>query len=111
MFGLFPCVFFSQLPVENNTEKYLCCWLCTSGPISVSAQTDRRGYCPGKSMCAVGFCFTVDLYIALDIVLFNTGLYIAMDTAMVSLSAVGFCLTIGTFSFVVKEYPGVDSAL
>jgi len=37
-----------QLPVENNTEKFLCCWLCISGPISVSAQTDRRGYCPGK---------------------------------------------------------------
>jgi len=37
-----------QMPVENNMEKILCCWLCTSGPISVSARTDRRGYCPGQ---------------------------------------------------------------
>lgn len=33
--------------MENNIEKTLCCWLCTSGPISISARTDRRGYCPG----------------------------------------------------------------
>lgn len=39
-----------QMPVENNMEKILCCWLCTSGPISVSARTDRRGYCPGESI-------------------------------------------------------------
>ena len=45
------CVFVVQLPVENSTEKFLCCWLCTSGPISVSAQTDRRGYCPGQCLC------------------------------------------------------------
>ncbi|KAK2174398.1 hypothetical protein NP493_802g03054 [Ridgeia piscesae] len=36
--------------VENNTEKLLCCWLCTSGPISINARTDRRGYCPGESI-------------------------------------------------------------
>ncbi|XP_023932175.1 arrestin domain-containing protein 3-like [Lingula anatina] len=39
-----------QLPVENSVEKSLCCWLCISGPISVCARTDRRGYCPGESI-------------------------------------------------------------
>ncbi|XP_064653310.1 arrestin domain-containing protein 3-like isoform X2 [Lineus longissimus] len=39
-----------QIPVENSVEKTLCCWLCTSGPISISARTDRRGYCPGESI-------------------------------------------------------------
>ncbi|XP_064608771.1 arrestin domain-containing protein 3-like [Liolophura sinensis] len=39
-----------QMRVENNVEKTLCCWLCTSGPISISARTDRRGYCPGESI-------------------------------------------------------------
>ena len=40
--------YFVQLPVENSVEKTLCCWLCTSGPISITARTDRRGYCPGE---------------------------------------------------------------
>lgn len=39
-----------QIQVENNIEKTLCCWLCTSGPISITARTDRRGYCPGESI-------------------------------------------------------------
>ncbi len=43
------CDVLFKVPVENNIEKTLCCWLCTSGPISISARTDRRGYCPGKS--------------------------------------------------------------
>ena len=29
-------------------EKTVCCWLCTSGPISITARTDRKGYCPGR---------------------------------------------------------------
>lgn len=29
-------------------EKTLCCWFCTSGPVSITARTDRRGYCPGS---------------------------------------------------------------
>ena len=47
-----------QIPVENSVEKTLCCWLCTSGPISINARTDRRGYCPGEKHHNVGH----DLY-------------------------------------------------
>lgn len=39
-----------QAPVENNAEKMLCCWCLTSGPVSINARTDRRGYCPGESI-------------------------------------------------------------
>ncbi|PVD20087.1 hypothetical protein C0Q70_20581 [Pomacea canaliculata] len=39
-----------QTQVENSVEKTLCCWLCTSGPISITSFTDRRGYCPGESI-------------------------------------------------------------
>ncbi|XP_041371561.1 arrestin domain-containing protein 3-like [Gigantopelta aegis] len=39
-----------QTQVECSIEKTLCCWLCTSGPISITARTDRRGYCPGESI-------------------------------------------------------------
>lgn len=38
------------MPVENQAEKTLCCWFCLSGPISLHARTDRRGYCPGESI-------------------------------------------------------------
>ncbi|XP_076465780.1 arrestin domain-containing protein 3-like [Babylonia areolata] len=38
-----------QTQVESSVEKTLCCWLCTSGPISITSRTDRRGYCPGES--------------------------------------------------------------
>ena len=37
-----------QTQVESSVEKTLCCWLCTSGPISITSRTDRRGYCPGE---------------------------------------------------------------
>ncbi|XP_075536219.1 arrestin domain-containing protein 3-like isoform X2 [Dermacentor variabilis] len=36
--------------VESSVEKTLCCWCCTSGPISLYARTDRKGYCPGESI-------------------------------------------------------------
>ena len=39
-----------QLCVESSIEKTLCCWMCTSGPISMTARSDRRGYCPGESI-------------------------------------------------------------
>ncbi|WAQ97737.1 ARRD3-like protein [Mya arenaria] len=39
-----------QVCVESSVEKTLCCWLFTSGPISITARTDRRGYCPGESI-------------------------------------------------------------
>ncbi|GAB6028564.1 Arrestin domain-containing protein 3 [Chamberlinius hualienensis] len=38
------------VPVLNHVERTLCCWCCTSGPISLYARTDRRGYCPGESI-------------------------------------------------------------
>lgn len=38
------------MPVENQAEKTLCCWFCMSGPISLHARTDRKGYCPGESI-------------------------------------------------------------
>ncbi|CAF0716898.1 unnamed protein product [Brachionus calyciflorus] len=37
-------------PVLNNCSKTLCCWLCRSGPVSISVNTDRKGYCPGESI-------------------------------------------------------------
>lgn len=39
-----------QVCVESSVEKTLCCWLFTSGPISITARTDRKGYCPGESI-------------------------------------------------------------
>ncbi|XP_070542714.1 arrestin domain-containing protein 3-like [Ptychodera flava] len=37
-------------PVGGDKEKTVCCWFCTSGPINMSARTDRKGYCPGESI-------------------------------------------------------------
>uniref|UniRef100_UPI00358F08D9 arrestin domain-containing protein 3 isoform X2 n=1 Tax=Myxine glutinosa TaxID=7769 RepID=UPI00358F08D9 len=37
-------------PAGGTKEKTLCCWLCTSGPISLSAKIQRKGYCPGESI-------------------------------------------------------------
>uniref|UniRef100_A0A8C2V5Z9 Arrestin domain containing 3 n=1 Tax=Chinchilla lanigera TaxID=34839 RepID=A0A8C2V5Z9_CHILA len=39
-------------PQAGTKEKTLCCWFCTSGPISLSAKIERKGYTPG--MCTVG---------------------------------------------------------
>ena len=38
------------VPLSYSNEKTLCCLCCTSGPISLSVKTDRRGYCPGESI-------------------------------------------------------------
>ncbi|UYV72612.1 ARRDC3 [Cordylochernes scorpioides] len=38
------------VPVENSGEKQLCCWCCMAGPITITARTDRKGYCPGESI-------------------------------------------------------------
>ena len=46
-----------QMPVENSIEKNLCCWLCMSGPITISARTDRQGYCPGELILNV--CYSI----------------------------------------------------
>ncbi|NXD46944.1 ARRD3 protein, partial [Copsychus sechellarum] len=37
-------------PQAGTKEKTLCCWLCTSGPISLSAKIERKGYIPGESI-------------------------------------------------------------
>ncbi|XP_048839066.1 arrestin domain-containing protein 3a isoform X2 [Brienomyrus brachyistius] len=37
-------------PQASTKEKTLCCWFCTSGPISLSAKIDRKGYTPGESI-------------------------------------------------------------
>ena len=38
------------MPLSGSNEKTLCCLCCASGPISLSAKTDRGGYCPGESI-------------------------------------------------------------
>lgn len=38
-----------QAPQAGTKEKTLCCWFCASGPISLSAKIERKGYTPGKS--------------------------------------------------------------
>ena len=37
-------------PLSSSNEKTLCCLFCASGPLSLSVQTDRGGYCPGESI-------------------------------------------------------------
>jgi hypothetical protein len=44
-------LYFLQSPQAGTKEKTLCCWFCTSGPISLSAKIERKGYTPG--MCEV----------------------------------------------------------
>ena len=37
-------------PLLRSNEKTVCCLCCTCVPISLSAKTDRGGYCPGESI-------------------------------------------------------------
>uniref|UniRef100_A0A4W3JB75 Arrestin domain containing 3a n=1 Tax=Callorhinchus milii TaxID=7868 RepID=A0A4W3JB75_CALMI len=37
-------------PQAGTKEKTLCCWFCSSGPISLSAKIERKGYTPGKNL-------------------------------------------------------------
>ncbi|XP_041792403.1 RNA demethylase ALKBH5-like [Chelmon rostratus] len=37
---------FLQSPQAGTKDKTLCCWFCTSGPISLSAKIERKGYTP-----------------------------------------------------------------
>ncbi|KAM6901275.1 arrestin domain-containing protein 3b [Lycodopsis pacificus] len=37
-------------PQAGSKEKTLCCWFCASGPISLSAKIERKGYTPGESI-------------------------------------------------------------
>ncbi|XP_056427821.1 arrestin domain-containing protein 4 [Hyla sarda] len=36
--------------VQRYKEKMVGCWLCTSGPISLSAKIGRKGYCNGEAI-------------------------------------------------------------
>ena len=36
--------------LSSSNEKTLCCLCCASGPLTLSAKTDRGGYCPGESI-------------------------------------------------------------
>lgn len=38
----------AQAPQAATKEKTLCCWFCASGPISLSAKIERKGYTPGE---------------------------------------------------------------
>uniref|UniRef100_A0A3B4WVW3 Arrestin domain containing 3a n=1 Tax=Seriola lalandi dorsalis TaxID=1841481 RepID=A0A3B4WVW3_SERLL len=42
--------FHPQSPQAGTKDKTLCCWFCTSGPISLSAKIERKGYTPGESI-------------------------------------------------------------
>ncbi|XP_070990989.1 arrestin domain-containing protein 3-like isoform X1 [Oncorhynchus clarkii lewisi] len=37
-------------PQAGTKDKTLCCWFCASGPISLSAKIERKGYTPGESL-------------------------------------------------------------
>ncbi|XP_053405210.1 arrestin domain-containing protein 3-like isoform X2 [Mercenaria mercenaria] len=38
----------SDTPVQESTEKNMCCWCCLSGPISASLCLPKRGFVPGE---------------------------------------------------------------
>ena len=40
--------------MEN--EKFLCCLCCKSGPLRVTANIDRSGYCPGEGILLNAEC-------------------------------------------------------
>ncbi|XP_070568525.1 uncharacterized protein [Ptychodera flava] len=37
-------------PVHGHDDKTVCCFCCTTGPISLDACTDKKGYIPGESI-------------------------------------------------------------
>ena len=37
-----------QAPVSDTAEETICCWYCASGPISLTVETPRSGYCIGE---------------------------------------------------------------
>lgn len=53
MGALAQALFFSgifQSPVLRTQEKMVGCWLFTSGPVSLSAKIERKGYCNGEAI-------------------------------------------------------------
>ena len=49
---------FFQSPQAGTKDKTLCCWFCTSGPISLSAKIERKGYTPGETTLIIYFALT-----------------------------------------------------
>ena len=39
-----------NVPINAEDEKTICCLCCQSGPLSLFAQLDRAGYCPGEAI-------------------------------------------------------------
>ena len=37
-----------QVPLRDTVQKTICCWCCASGPITMTAETPRSGYCIGE---------------------------------------------------------------
>lgn len=50
---------FLQSPQAGTKDKTLCCWFCTSGPISLSAKIERKGYTPGNIMFPSMICISL----------------------------------------------------
>ena len=46
----FASYIFLQEPFSNTAKKHLCCWCCKSGPISVRASVDKRGFYLGDTV-------------------------------------------------------------
>ncbi|KAK8401096.1 hypothetical protein O3P69_002692 [Scylla paramamosain] len=43
-------------PINYTDEKYLCCFCCRSGPMSLVLRIDRSGFVPGENMCINAEC-------------------------------------------------------
>ena len=39
-----------QRPIRTEVQKTICCWFCASGPITLTAESPRRGYCIGEAI-------------------------------------------------------------
>ncbi|XP_047490021.1 arrestin domain-containing protein 3-like isoform X2 [Penaeus chinensis] len=46
----------AQLPIEYNEHKYLCCFWCRSGPLSMVVRIPRSGYVPGQKILLNAEC-------------------------------------------------------
>ncbi|KAG5281528.1 hypothetical protein AALO_G00073270 [Alosa alosa] len=39
-----------RMPLTGSNAKTLCCLWCTSGPVSINAQVERKGFSPGETV-------------------------------------------------------------
>lgn len=46
----------AQMPIEYNEHKYLCCFWCRSGPLSMVVRIPRSGYVPGQKILLNAEC-------------------------------------------------------